>query len=230
MNKLSFIALVLAASCGDNAKVTNDGSTGSGDSGGNFPAAPSLGTQIDRLGRPAINTALNHGFDADVAAAGSAKDDYNANGSPGSWTSYAAQFAANLAVLDALDGTCGNQVLYNGTAAGGGTPAADSYATLAATLTDDELYVDTTKAVAELSKYHQGYLAVELNVVAAVPNQTCGGRAPTLDVMDTSYSALAAGISGFNVSDEFKPAVGDGVDVHADVSNTAFPFFGAPHS
>ena len=60
--------------------------TGSGSGG--FPAAPALGAQIDRLGRPAINTVLNHGFDGSASSAGAAKDAYNADGSPGGWLQY----------------------------------------------------------------------------------------------------------------------------------------------
>jgi hypothetical protein len=68
-----------------------------------IPAAPTLGAQIDRMGRPAINTALNHAFDPN-AGAGAAKDAYNQDEAMGNWpTMYAAQFAGNLAILDALD-------------------------------------------------------------------------------------------------------------------------------
>src|SRR5450755_4510936 len=56
---------------------------GGGDGGNNFPAMPALKTtQVDRMGRPAINTALNHVFDpttnADGGAGAVAKDAYNA--------------------------------------------------------------------------------------------------------------------------------------------------------
>jgi len=229
-----FLAVAAFAGCGDNLKVngTDGGNTHS--DGGGTPAVPQLGTEIDRMGRPAINTALNHGFDA-TAAAGTAKDAYNADGSPGGWSSYAAQFAANLAILDSLDTGlgagygCGNQALYNGNVSGGGSAAATSYATLAGILTDDELNLDTSIGVCDLATSHSNYLSVEFAVVTTVTNTTCGGRAPTNDVMATSYTLLAIGIAGFSVDGKFTPGFSDGATVHADVSNDNFPFLGTPH-
>jgi len=256
MTKLSIILFSLAtiASCGDNLKGNTDGGHGSdAGSGNNFPAAPALGAQIDRMARPAINTVLNHGFDTNAATAGAAKDAYNQDGSPGGWMQYAPAFAGALAILDGLDtglscvngactpapaqakgAGCGNQVVYNGQLGGdqGGTPTATSYGTLAVILTDDELWLDTTKTKCDLGPDgdHQNYLGVELNALSngAIPN-TCGGRDPLNDVIDTSYSALSVGFSAFNTS-TFKVAVKDGVDPHTDVSDTDFPFLGPPHS
>jgi len=248
MTKLSIIifATALAASCGDNIKP-NDAGGGSGDSTTGFPAAPSLGAQMDRLGRPAINTVLNHGFDA---TGGASKDAYNQDGSPGGWTAaYAALFAGNLAVVDFLDtgltcngmGTCtrnvgaangagcGDQAFYNGTATGGGAAAADSYSVLASVLTNDQLFLDTAVPLAELPTTHQGYLAVELSAFGVIQNTVGGGRAPTMDVIDTSYTALGIGITGFDSTHEFDPAFKDGVGPHAGVTNTAFPFLAAPN-
>jgi hypothetical protein len=247
MTKLSFfLVALLAVACGDNLKPnTNDSGVADG-SGGGFPAAPTLGVQVDRMARPAINTALNHGFDP-TPAAGTAKDAYNQDGSPGGWqAAYVAQFAGNLAVLDALDtgitcvnGTCGpatvptagdgcgNQVEYNGQIGGGGTPAADSYTTLAGLLANDELFLDTTKAMCDLPN-HQNYLGVEFNVLTSAGGVTCGGREPHNDVIDTSYAALAIGLNGFNNS-TFTPAFGDGVGPHTDLLD-AFPYLGPPHT
>ena len=245
-------ALAIAASCGDNLKAPDARSDGQHPDAtcSNCPAAPNLGPQIDRMGRPAINTVLNHGFDGNAVAAGSAKDAYNVDSSKGGWTMYAPQFAANLGIVDVLDtgltcadGTCaaeavptlsdgcGNQVLYNGAAAGSGSAAANSmsYTTLAGILSDDELYIDATKTSCELAS-HANYLALEFNVVTGLDNSTCGGRAPSNDVIDTSYTALAIGVTGFKVGDgSYTPAFGDGVAPHADVSNDTFPFLGTPH-
>lgn len=249
MNKLSFfLVALLAVACGDNIKPgTTDGNTGPGDgSGGGFPAAPTLGVQVDRMARPAINTVLNHGFDP-TAAAGTAKDAYNQDGSPGGWqAAYAPQFAGNLAVLDTLDtgltcvmgactnnaaatngDGCGNQVEYNGQIGGGGTPAADSYITLAGLLANDELYLDTSKTMCDIPTNHQNYLAVEFNVLTSAGGVTCGGREPHNDVIDTSYAALAIGLNGFN--NQFTPAFGDGVGPHTDLTTT-FPYLGPPHT
>src|SRR5438045_6193332 len=59
---------------GGKADAGPDGAT----DGGGPPAPPALGAQIDRMGRPAINTALNNTFNADAASKGKAKDAYNA--------------------------------------------------------------------------------------------------------------------------------------------------------
>ena len=241
-------AISIAASCGDNLKGPSDATvadTGSGSNGSGFPAAPTLGAQIDRMGRPAINTALNHVVDT-TAGAGSAKDAYNADEGVGTWIqSWTQVFMPSLALFDVLDrgiscasGTCtpspttsgcGNQPFFNDMPGGGGTPMATSYQSLAAVLALDMLFLDTTKGVADIPGTHQNYLSVELNALASVSNVTCGGRAPTNDVIDTSYTMLAVGIPGFNAGSGFDPAFKDGAGPHADVSNSTFPFLGPPH-
>jgi hypothetical protein len=205
------------------------------------PAAPALGPQIDRMGRPAINTALNHAFDQ-TTAAGPAKDAYNQDGSPAGWVAAnVAQFMISAAILDALDtgltctlgactlettptngDGCGNQVAYAGPA------SATSYQAFAGLIANDQLYVDTSKTSCELAS-HQNFLAVEFNVVTTLPNSTCGGRAPTNDVVDTVYTAGAIGIQGFTADGQYTPFFGDGVGPHTDVSNDTFPFLGPPH-
>jgi hypothetical protein len=249
---LLVLALALLA-CGDNknrpdAQMRKDG-PGPDAMCSNCPAAPALGTQIDRMARPAINTVLNNGFSG-LPAAGTAKDAYNADGNPANWvTANAMEFMKNLAIVDSLDtgfcgnnlcevgedgtscaadcaaaGTittgCGNQVLYNGT--GGGAPAATSYQTLAGILAADELYVDTSKSTCAF------FLAVEFGVATGGGNTTCGGRAPQYDVIDFSLSALAVGIAGFSTDGMFTPDLQDGADAHLDYSST-FPYLGDPH-
>ncbi len=245
---LAALAAVPLLDCGDNAGqpdafTKKDAGSGSG----MIPPPPALGAQIDRMGRPAINTALDHAFDPSVASKGAAKDTYNQDTAIASWgTTYVAGkdlFAYNLGLIDAVDGGlgcvdgtcaghvgsggCGNQVLYNGVLTGGGTAAAGSYTTLAAILADDELYLDTTKGTCGL------YLAVEFGFASTLGNQTCGGRAPSYDVMGASYTALAIGLTGFKTSDgSFTPFINSavtGVSPHADTSDAAFPFLGAPH-
>ena len=164
---------------------------------------------IDRMGRPAINTALNNTFAADANAAGTAKDNYN-KAAVSAWTSNATEFAKNLAILDSLDTNCGNQLLA------GTTATAGRYNTLAGVLADDQLYVNTASSTCSQ------YLAVEANAVNVVPNNDCGGRTLTYDVIDTSYSVLAAGALA---------GVGDDINSDSDgaiQSNTAFPFLAAP--
>jgi hypothetical protein len=112
----SFVVLALGA-CGDNklapdARVRPD--TGSGSGG--FPAAPTIGTQVDRIGRPAVNTLLNNGFNPNTGSAAAAKETYNKDATPATWVAtWRGVFAPNLAVIDALDsGICKNGICESG--------------------------------------------------------------------------------------------------------------------
>lgn len=277
LSTLLFLAAALAltvTSCGDD-KAQPDAPTSIDappPDASQIPPAPHLGNQIDRMGRPAINTALNDVLAADGAAKTMAKDMYNQDQGVATWPmTWTPPFAKNLAVFDALDKgllpattgvpgafhcsttttkicsndgdcpggetcvgqACGDQVEYNGQAAGHGAPAqcfngstyqqTCSYNSLASILADDQLYLDTTKPRCK------AYLAVEFAVVTNMQNVDCGGRAPDNDVIDTSYSVLAAGLAGFDLTaDPPSPKFGDNVGVHNDLTTT-FPFLGAPH-
>lgn len=253
---------LLVAACGDNLKGTPDAKVADAPVDTvTFPAAPVLGTVIDRMGKPAVNTALNAVIESSATLKTAKKDAYNhAALDPTMWRTTVldpagtdpaypitsalqvlgprktvlGEFEKYLGIFDSLDqgsgitgstpggvanpsgntGGCGNGALYNATA---GT----HYATLATVLADDELYVDTAKLTCNT------YLSVEVDVIAGSHSQ-CGGRTPSHDVIDSSYSLLAAGANGFTGT-AFTPLVGDGVAVHADVSDTTFPFLGAPH-
>ncbi len=244
MKNLSSIALLLTASlvaCGDDEKPAVDAPKPI-DAPADmmidalvFPAAPALGTQVDRMGRPAVNTALNALIDPDPQKTAK-KDVYNRASMPSMWSSTALggtpartilqEFMFYIGIFDALDqgsglpstasgpgGGCGNGALFN-------VPAGAGYGTLATVLSNDELYVDAAKTTC------LAYLAVEVDVIAGTHTQ-CGGRTLTHDVVDFSYSLLAAGTNGFNSS--FSPLVGDDVTPHTDVNNDTFPFLGAPH-
>ncbi len=196
---------------GSTSSSTGDTSSASGTGGGsNFPAAPKLGAQIDRFGRPAINAALNHVFDADLATQGKAKDDYNKDSDPSKWTSNVKEFSANLAVLDSLDTVCGNQLLA------AATLDAKRYEGLAGALANDRIVLDTSSAACTT------YLAVEANATMKFPNTDCGGRKLDYDVIDVSFTVLATG-------DVTKIVAGDGVAADADTKGTAFPYLAAPH-
>lgn len=221
---LASASLLAIVACGGDDNVTNPtdagkdsnvADTGGGDSGNNDagndagknPAPPTLGTQVDRLGRPAINTALNHAFDPSMAA-GTAKDAYNADKDPTKWAAnYTAEFAKNLAIYDSLDTVCGNQLL-----AGGGT-SAGTYNTLAAVLTGDELFTDTSQSTCST------YLAVEVATLSMMPGTDCGGRTLKYDVIDATYT-VASGASG---------PVGDGISADTTkTGGTTFPYLAAP--
>jgi hypothetical protein len=186
---------------------------GSGGTGGGNPAAPALGTQIDRMGRPAINTALNKVLTTDAAVKQAGKDAYNHDTTTSNWaTQYGAEFAGNLAVFDGLDNDCGNQLLYTPTDSG------SPYGTLAGALSSDWLIVDTTKTAC-------GYLGVEAPILGLGAGN-CGGRKLTDDVIDLSYSGLAAGTSGFPGG---APAVGDDVASNDSAFTDTFPYLAVPH-
>lgn len=247
------LGLLLVGACGDNLKGPADAGIDAPPDALVFPAAPTLGTVIDRMGKPAVNTALNAVVDVGAAKAAK-KDAYNhAALDPTAWgatvldaagvdspypitasaqvlgprKTVLGEFKKYIGIFDALDqgsgipgsaagggGGCGNGALYN-------NPAGSFYTVLATVLADDELYVDTAKLTCNT------YLSVEVDVIAGAHSQ-CGGRTPSHDVIDSSYSLLAAGANGF-MGTEFTPRVGDGVAKHTDVSDTAFPFLGPPH-
>jgi hypothetical protein len=193
-----------AGTSGSAGKGGSSGSSGSMPRGKENP--PTLGAQIDRMGRPAINTALNETFNADTDEKGAGKDAYNAATDPADWSEFAGQFEANLGILDALDAECGNQLL----AGTGDTP----YSALAGVLLDDQLYVNTDKGACA------AYLGVEAEALGLVEDGSCGGRTPSYDVIETSYSVLAAGIlSGV-----------DDTITEDDVSHDedTFPFLASP--
>jgi hypothetical protein len=256
---LAFTALVFAA-CGDNksrpdAATRRDGPPADAYCS-NCPAPPAIGTtQIDRMGRPAINTALNYAFtdETPATATGNAKKDaYNADKDKATWrTTYTGEFASNLAILDVLDGgVCGNGICELGET---------NVLNVAGTCTEDCTAVGTAKVgCGNQAAINNGgtdavttygplagiladdrlyvdtsktmclyYLAVEFGMVGPSPNTTCGGRAPNYDVIDFTYSALAGGFSAFNLT-TFAPEFGDGVGAHTDLLAT-FPFLGTPH-
>jgi hypothetical protein len=158
------------------------------------------------MGRPAINTALNHSFDLDDTSKGAAKDEWNQNSDPKTWSKYVPEVEANLAILDSLDGTCGNQLF-----ADMNKTDASRYATLAGVLADDRLWVNAAGATCTT------YLGVEANATGAIPNQDCGGRKPSYEVLKLTYTILAAGMVSTAVTDGVTP-------VAAKTTVATFPF------
>lgn len=212
-------AALVAVGCSDSdtSTTTTTASTGTGGSGGGAggeggsggggnPAAPKAGALIDRMGRPAINTALNHTFDNNPEQKDQAKDKWNSD-EPDAWATHQAEVEKNLAILDGIDTTCGTQLLAGPNAEPG------RYATLAGALVDDRLWLNTAATTCT------AYLAVEANATGVQPNMDCGGRTLAYDVIDLSYSVLATGmLSG----------VTDGVDKPADVNGEMFPYLTLP--
>jgi hypothetical protein len=183
-----------------------DGAAGA--DGGGTPTPPALGMQIDRMGRPAINTAITDPFDATATNHDMKQDAYNL-ATPSTAMAFEAAFEANLAILDGLDTICGNQF-----AAATAKTDATRYKPLADVLLDDQLYVDTSSGTCAV------YLGVEANATGIIPNTDCGGRTLTEDVVDVSYSVLATGmVSG----------VSDGVPMDDKTPSATFPFLVAPN-
>jgi hypothetical protein len=187
-----------------------------GEAGPTLPAPPALGTQIDRMGRPAINTALNHAFDpACTATSCPPKDQYNANSSVSSWTSsYVPQFEQNLAVYDGLDTECGNQTAYGAL----GNPG---YGTLATVLAVDMLWLDTANSSC------QQYLAVELGALG-LSNSDCGGRTLTENTIDFTYNAVAGTLTPASLPSNPGP-VTNGITGPSSPPSTTFPYLASPH-
>jgi len=235
---LAVSTLAALNACGDNQKKPDAQVFDDAPADAPWPAAPALGAAIDRMGRPAVNTALNAVVN-DNPLKTTKKDNYNhAVTNQDAWSTVQLdpavatntiknEFSTYVGVLDVLDkGTaipgagCGNAALYNG--AGVGAPAA--YGGLAGVLADDELYVDT--AIGSCNFYLS--LEVEVATSKGVLHTQCGGRTLQHDVVDVSYSLLAAGVSGFDAANGFAPRVGDAASMHTDYS-AAFPYLGAPH-
>jgi hypothetical protein len=197
---LSAVALSLSAvACGDDGGSGGSGTTssstttnptattgmmntttsGSTTTGNTIPDVPTLGNQLDRMGRPAINTATIETF-SDNTTRGMAEDEYNADANQASWGGdYAPVMAGALGILDSLDATCGNQP------AAGMTSDPAAYGTLASVLANDYLVVkgDATEGCGLYLGVEAAFLGVE--------NDTCGGRTPADDVIGTTYSIVA---------------------------------------
>jgi len=234
MTRWVFAVLALGAtSCGDNGAQPSDAPPYDGpelDAQG-YPPVPQLGVQIDRMGRPEINSFLNSPFEPNATKKTAKRDAYNHASDPASWAqttleptvTVIAEFSRSLGAFDAVDrghpdvpnSGCGNLPSYN-------LPHSSlSYDALATILADDQLYIDTARSQCDR------YLALELNAALGIAYTGCGGRTLTQDVIDTSYSLMFAGAGGFTTGNA--PRIGDGVSAHGDVNNLMFPFLGAPH-
>ncbi len=227
------LGLALPFGCGDDDSATADSGARDAfvaDSGGEdaptledagtdaFVAAmprgrdnpPSLGTQIDRAGRPAVSTATVGTFMADGVPRDDLKDAYNADADPSTWSaSYRDGIADMIAILDGADTVCGNQLGYD--ASGG---VASAYDFLAGVLADDRLILDSESGACP------EYLGYEAEVLGVVEEGGCGGRTPNHDVVDRSYSVLINGSLG---------DLGDAVDSdNVTHDENTFPFLAAP--
>jgi hypothetical protein len=194
------------------------------------PAAPTLGTQIDRMGRPTINVAVTNPFglnkfNGNYETTDATRDRYNQDSDPTNWVAnWVQDIAATLAIYDGADTICGNQVGACASLTGctNQTPDMTRYIALAGLLADDKVYLDTTKATC------RAYLAVETAAVLAGGAER-GGRTPLFNVVHETYTAAVTGVAGFMGNDTY--AITDGVAADGDgtVSLTTFPFLGDPN-
>lgn len=168
---------------GGTGGTSTAGTGGTGGTGGSFPAAPTLGAQIDRMGRPAVSTALIQPL-GDNPAKDAAKDDYNSK-TPADAASFVPEIKASLGYYDALDTECGDQVAF-------GAISGTTYDALAGILAADVLRVNTSKGSCN------AYLALE---TGAAPDE-CGGRTLTMDVIDASYTSLSGAAVGDGIASD----------------------------
>jgi hypothetical protein len=173
-----------------------------------IPAPPTLGVEIDRVGRPFVTMLLNHGFDQPGPMVNVARDAWNADAYDMGWVSFwSGTISASLAVLDGFDGVCGNQAFA-------GTLGPGRYVPLADVVADDRLWLNSAGTVSTT------YLGVEFNAVGLLPNTDVGGRKLNYDSVDTMLSLFIVGrLTG----------VGDGVSPDIDTQGTTFPYLAAPH-
>lgn len=167
------------------------------------------GRQIDRAARPLTGNALLGTLDSEETS-NRLKEDYNA-ATPGTSARFVPEIEKALALYDAFDGRCGNQLLASRPATAPGR-----YRALAELLADDRLWVNSESTIC------LQLFAVELANLAGHSERMidCGGRTPLYNASNVYRSLLVDGST---------TSVDDGVE-HDDKqhSETEFPFLAAP--
>lgn len=215
MKSSTFIsALALGVTCVALGSCSDDGDTetatlrAEGALGKANPPRIPLGSRIDRAGRPAITAALISTFNPEGRE--TVRDAYNRSGQLNQ--DFTETIEQSLGVLDGLDEVCGNQLLAD-------MAAEDEprYRPLATVLLDDQLYLHSDRAGSPSI-----YLGLEAEFVIGSDaiSGGGGGREPGYDVVERSYSVLAAGaLSG----------VDDGVEADDETHDgDVFPFLAEP--
>jgi hypothetical protein len=118
---------------------------------------------------------------------------------------YRARLNANLAFWDGLDSKADWPTDGNGDHP------------LTELVLADFLVVDLTRPYTEQGSF----LEIELAARAGEAHETCGGRAPNDDVMDTIFTQLVNAGNG--------PTIRDGVDQATRPASTTFPYLAAPN-
>jgi hypothetical protein len=241
----AFSVAALAAGCGGNGTMTMNPNPDMTSTMNVNPTKPGLAaTQIDRMGRGAINVAVTNPFNLNqtgTGMGGASRDAtrlaYDSDSNESAWTTnWVPVLQQTLAIYDGADTVCGNQFAACGMAAGCGatyngkganvTPAT-TYGALATVLADDQIYTNTGVANCGF------YLAVEANALAVSGAGTyCGGRTPLVDVVSETYTAATVGAGGFPPAfPNFE--ITDGITSKAmavpAASLTTFPFLANPN-
>jgi hypothetical protein len=166
--------------------------------------------RIERVGRPEVKNMLlaPKQFDP-VNTDLEIRDLYNLEDAfhlgPSYQGAYRARLNANLAFWDGLDDTTDWPADGNGD-----HPLTDL-------VLADYLVVDVTKPYSE----HGSFLEIELAALAGKAHETCGGRAPNDDVIDTLFTTLVNAGNG--------PVIRDGVDRATRPASRVFPYLAAPN-
>ena len=168
------------------------------------------GKPLDRMGLPFVkDTLLGSGPFSTDDASGVRRKQFNA-ARPTTSSGFIADIQKMLALQDALDGKCGNQLLA------GPEESPARYYTLAKWFAEDRLWVDSTSSVCTQ------FFAVELANLRGRKefSHDCGGRSPAYDAANVWRSLLIAGTT---------TGITDGLhqDEHPP-SATLFPFLAAP--
>ncbi len=138
--------------------------------------------QVDRAARPLTGNALL-GLLGTEEAAFQMKEEYNA-ATPATSARFIPEIQKSLALYDALDGQCGNQLLANVKVSD-----AHRYRALATLLADDRIWINSASRVCTQ------LFAVELAALAGQRgwSQDCGGRSPNYDAANVYRSLLVNG-------------------------------------
>jgi hypothetical protein len=166
--------------------------------------------RIERVGRPEVKNMLlapkqfdQLNRDLEIRDLYNMEDGFHLG--PSYQGAYRARLNANLAFWDGLDGKIDWPLTD-----GGDHP-------LTNLVLADFLVVDLTKPYTEQGSF----LEIELAALAGKPHETCGGRAPNDDVIDTLFTVLVNAGNG--------PVIRDGVDRATRPATHTFPYLAAPN-
>lgn len=162
---------------------------------------PTLGTRIDRVGRPEVSTFL-------VRAPATALSEYNSEDSfADNSAKYLPAIEKSLAMYDRYDSTVDMDEAM--------------VSKLAKVLADDSIRIDLSKPCAVLPT--TGYLDLERAELTGEEPKSCGGRSPNEDAFDTLATFYTNGPA------RLTPKVTDLVNASTGPAVETFPYLVKPH-